>query len=384
VLETVKRERLPAMQNYVYRTRGDAERAPWGRLSISACRLCGFAWNREFDPSLLVYDAGYDNTVPSAVMGAHYRDTATFLGERYDLEGGLVLDVGCGNGEFLQTLSRVIPGARGLGIDPALDSDRSLADGRVRLVKQVFSSDLVQEWPSLVVCRHVLEHIPDPLEFLASIHAAVARFGAVPCFLEVPDLRWILANAAFQDFCYEHCNYFTADSLAETARRAGLEPVAAHDAFGSQYLALEALSEPERPPLIDGVARTEVPEDLSAYAETESTRIAAARDRLRGYKDEGCPIVVWGAATKGVLFTFLVDPDTSLIDLCVDVNPAKQGAFVPLTGHRIASPPELGERLSDRTPVVVVMNENYREEIRGACAQLGIDATLVSWAGEPI
>jgi SAM-dependent methyltransferase len=381
VLETVTRERLPAMQNYVYRTREDAERAPSGSLSIAACRECGFAWNRDFDLSLLVYDAGYDNTVPSAVMAAHYRDTAGFLADRFDLENGLVLDVGCGDGEFLRVVSDVAPSARGLGIDPALDSDGTLADGRVRLVKGLFSADLVPERPALVICRHVLEHIPDPLAFLGTIREALAGFDDVPCFVEVPDLRWVLANAAFQDFCYEHCNYFTADSLAETARRAGFEPVAAHEAFGSQYLALEAVAGSNGSVPNGG---GEIAEELSAYASKEATRVAATKDRLRGYRGEGRAVVVWGAATKGVLFTFLVDPDASLIDLCVDVNPNKQGAFVPLTGHRIVSPDDLGEQLSGRSPVVAVMNENYREEIRGACAELGLDATLVSSEGEPI
>jgi len=58
VLETVRRERLPPTQNYVYRTRDDAERAPSDELSIAVFRVRGLPWNRHFDSSLLVYDAG--------------------------------------------------------------------------------------------------------------------------------------------------------------------------------------------------------------------------------------------------------------------------------------------------------------------------------------
>jgi hypothetical protein len=56
----------------------------------------------------------------------------------------------------------------------------------------------------------------------------------------------------------------------------------------------------------------------------------------------------------------------------------------PVHGHRIVSPDDLGEQLSGRSPVVAVMNENYCEEIRGVCAELGVESTLVSSEGEPI
>jgi hypothetical protein len=125
----VRRERLPAMQNYVYRTRESALAAPDGELTLAVCGTCGFAWNRAFDPDRLVYDEGYDNAVPSAVMDAYYDEIAAYLHERYDLAGGLVVDVGCGDGRFLHVLCAAVPGLRGLGVDPALDSDRTVADG---------------------------------------------------------------------------------------------------------------------------------------------------------------------------------------------------------------------------------------------------------------
>jgi hypothetical protein len=49
-------------------TRESALAAREGRLVLSACRTCGFAWNRSFDPERLVYDDNYDNSVPSDVM----------------------------------------------------------------------------------------------------------------------------------------------------------------------------------------------------------------------------------------------------------------------------------------------------------------------------
>jgi len=373
VVETVRRERLPAMQNYVHRTRDSALSAAEGSLLLAVCRTCGFAWNRRFDPGRLVYDDNYDNAVPSAVMAGYYREIASYLVDRHDPGDGLVVDVGCGNGAFLRTILEQAPDARGLGMDPALEADR--AEGRLTLVKDDFSPGLVHERPALLVSRHVLEHIPQPAEFLRLVSSAAARLGPFPCFFEVPDLEWIAGHETFWDFCYEHCNYFTAASFTRLLCGSGFEPTGSRRAFGGQYLWLEAdaTGGAVRAAADDGDATAE---HLLRYAEKESARIAAAREFLRRTRDAGAATVVWGMATKGVMFTLLTDPDASLVDVCVDVNANKQGCFVPLTGHPIEAPEAL--RSLERPPTVLVMNENYREEIERACAELGVDATFAS------
>jgi hypothetical protein len=70
-----------------------------------------------------------------------------------------------------------------------------------------------------------------------------------------------------------------------------------------------------------------------------------------------------------------------LIDVCVDVNPNKQSSFVPLTGHRISAPKALRSGDGGRPTFVVVMNENYRDEIEAMCRELGVRASLVSLRG---
>lgn len=91
--DTVWRGSLPTMQNYVHRTRESAMATSQGEFLLAVCRSCGFAWNRTFDHDRLVYDANYDNAVPSAVMESYYRDIAEFLDDKYDLKGALVVGV---------------------------------------------------------------------------------------------------------------------------------------------------------------------------------------------------------------------------------------------------------------------------------------------------
>jgi hypothetical protein len=87
-------------------------------------------------------------------------------------------------------------------------------------------------------------------------------------------------------------------------------------------------------------------------------------------------------ATKGVMFVLLTDPEASLVDACVDVNPNKQGCYVPLTGHPIQAPEAL--RSLERPLTVVVMNENYRAEIERTCVELGLEATVTTAEAQTI
>ena len=58
----------------------------------------------------------------------------------------------------------------------------------------------------------------------------------------------------------------------------------------------------------------------------------------------------------------------------VDINPHKQGYFMPGTGHEVLAPETLVERGID---VVVVMNPIYVEEIRSQLAGLGLNPEIV-------
>ena len=81
-------------------------------------------------------------------------------------------------------------------------------------------------------------------------------------------------------------------------------------------------------------------------------------------------------ATKGVIFSNLVDPDANLIDYCIDVNLKKQGCFVPHTAHKIY-PPEILNQANKKNLVVIVMNLNYLDEIRKKCDSLSLKATFL-------
>jgi hypothetical protein len=87
----------------------------------------------------------------------------------------------------------------------------------------------------------------------------------------------------------------------------------------------------------------------------------------------GPKTAIWGAGAKGVTFANLADPTGTLIDCVVDLNPHKQGHFMPGTGHPIVAPAALEERGVKRA---ILMNPNYRDENQRLLAELALDIAL--------
>ncbi len=211
------------MQNYIYRSRQAAEAANTGEFEIYVCRVCGLAYNARFDSNLVSYDENYDVYIPSAIFADYYKEIAAFLYDKFSLENGLVIDIACGKGTFLEVLCSLYPNVRGLGIDPSFEFNNSFSAPNLKFIKDVFKAEYITEQPALILCRHAFDQIEQPLLFLEAIQGALRDFNETAFFIEFADLEWIIENRAFWDLCYERCSYWTADSLKNTLRRTGFQ-----------------------------------------------------------------------------------------------------------------------------------------------------------------
>jgi SAM-dependent methyltransferase len=374
VLERVD---IPVMQNVVFHSRAEAQQSPRALLALSICGNCGFAFNSCFDADRLQYDARYDNTVRSAAFGEYYAEIADYLHAEHALDGKFVVDVGCGQGTFLEVLCGKFPRCAGKGIDPSIDENRETADN-LEFVRDVIQPSHLTRKPDLVLCRHVLEHIPDPVAFLDALRKTLPTGTAF--FLEVPDLDWIMEAGAFWDFCYEHCNYFTARSFAAALDAAGFRVSRVTPAFGAQYLWAEGVLGDPSP--LEG-SSGDLLARAQSYAREEKALMERVGMRLQRAAEDGACSALWGMATKGVLFANLCDPGRQLIEICVDKNEAKQGSFIAGTGHRIDAPTMLAEHAGKNLDIYI-MNPNYADEIKAECRAMALTATFLTPAGEMV
>lgn len=384
-LETVMdRARVPVFENAVHHTRTAALRASVGRLAIRICRHCGFVFNYAFDAALVGYDTNYENDqTQSAAFSAHVDRMAERVLAGTDAPAPLLVEIGCGQGYFLRRLIERAGDRRAMahGFDPAWRGGATPPG--IIIEPCTFDGAAMARLgpPTAVVARHVIEHLDDPVAFLSAIRAALrAALGAdsrARLFLETPCVEWILDGEVLHDFFYEHCSYYTTETLRFIIESAGFDVIAVEPVFGRQYLWAEAVPRPpSAAPNATGPTASGLDRLIAMarrFAQGDAARVARWGAVLKTLLRTG-PVALWGAAAKGVAFATAVDPAAAMIDCLIDINPRKQGAFVPLTGHAILSPAQAAER---GVRSVIVMNPNYRAEIAALIATAGLPFTLI-------
>jgi SAM-dependent methyltransferase len=330
-----------------------------GDLRLHCCRSCGFVFNTAFDLRRIDYGGSYDNCQTFSPLFAEYTEQlVNELIQEKGVRGCRIVEIGCGEGAFLRRLVEAADANNtGWGFDPSYVGPEVRCDGRLRFARRYYDEECADIPADVVVCRHVIEHVPDPVGLLRTVNRALAGSPCPRLFFETPCVDWILTHQVIWDFFYEHCSYFTANSLRTAFERAGFSVVEVRHVFGGQYLCLEAVKAP-------GEAATtcqpgETAQRATRFAEVERRRIAAWTHRVERLAGRG-KVAIWGAGAKGVTFANLVDPQQHLIDCVVDVNPRKSGRFLPGTGHPIVSPPMVNSR---DVSTALVLNPNYLGEI---------------------
>lgn len=323
---------FPIFQNRMYDTRAEALACPRGDIRLVEDLSSGLVRNAAFDASLMDYDAAYQNEQGnSTAFAAHLRDVAELVISNMGRES--LIEVGCGKGGFLELLRE--GGAQVTGFDPTYEGQDP--DIQVRY----FGPEIGLRADGLIL-RHVLEHIEDPVGFLMQLAEANGHRGRV--YIEVPCFDWICTNRAWFDIFYEHVNYFR---LSDFHRIFGTLLVGRRS-FGGQYLSVVAELSNLRRPTYDPADPVPFPADF---------QVALSGDTLRG--DD----VVWGGASKGLIYSLLRARAGHPVGAVVDINPAKQGKFLAAAGLEVQTPEAALSGAGPDTRIVV-MNPNYLEEIK--------------------
>ncbi len=373
---------VPVLQNRVFDTREEAINSSKGTIDLAHCQKCNFTFNGSFDEGKLVYDEQYDNAVPSKIFTNYYRSICEYLYTKYNLEKGIVYDIGCGKGTFLKMLCDMYPTVTGIGIDPSYEGDlQPMAN--LNFIREFFSPGHVKERPSLLLSRHVFEHIGFPRDFLAIINEPIRSFEDVPIFIEVPDFQWIVNNKTFWDLCYEHCNYFSEKSMQEVFNNEWSVLHEITKSFGNQYLWVEGDLNPSRKdsqlPNISEVGTPEIKLFIDSINESKGN----IHQLIVREKKKGSQIIIWGMATKGVIFSNCIDGENQLIDFCIDINKDKQGKYSPVSGHLIQSP-EVLVKCQNKKLLIIVMNTNYLEEIQAQLSVFAEEAIFIDAHGHQL
>jgi 2-polyprenyl-3-methyl-5-hydroxy-6-metoxy-1,4-benzoquinol methylase len=136
---------------------------------------------------------------------------------------GAILDVGCFAGSFLERLNS---GYRRFGIEINREAARLAAERAITIIGHDYS--ICRENPEqfdAVVAIDVIEHVSDPLEFLATLLAAVRPGGILIISTgNTAALAWRLMKSRYW-YCTvgEHVSFINPEWCAWAARRLGID-----------------------------------------------------------------------------------------------------------------------------------------------------------------
>lgn len=326
---------FPIFQNRMYETASEARSCPVGNIRLVEDHETGLVYNADFCPSLMQYDGNYQNEqAVSPRFRTHLEEVAQVIQKHFGQSK--LVEIGCGKGTFLEMLLDI--GIDVIGFDPTYEGDNP------RVFKEYFRSGYGFAADGIVL-RHVLEHVKGPFQFLRALQQAIGGVGKI--YIEVPSFEWICKQRAWFDIFYEHVNYFRLcdfHRMFDTIYASGT-------LFGDQYLYVVADLSSLQQPKFDPSDRVQFPAD---FLQGLVSRIKASGTT---------PSVIWGGASKGVIFALMSERIGRPVSTVIDVNPAKQDRYLPGTGIRVQSPMEVLPKLPAES-TIFVMNSNYLSEIQ--------------------
>jgi SAM-dependent methyltransferase len=333
-------ERAPRDVSHLLTPEQAADDAPI-RLEVFRCAECRHVQLAR-DPEAAYYEDYLMTVSHSPQMRAFQQAQAEDLVGRFGLAGRRVIEVGCGDGNYLGILRGL--GVDATGIEPsARFRDVAMAAGHRVHLGYVTAADPVPGGPyDAFVTREVFEHVPDPNDFLQGVRRSLTDDGVG--LVEVPSLEQALEQHRFFDFFPDHVNYWSAATLARALERNGFLVLDVTRGMNGEYL--------------EARVRVDTGRDLAALAAS----VAPLRDALRALLAEcaadGRRVAAWGSGAKGL--ASLAEAGAEGIRYVVDSDPHKQGRLTPVTHLPVVGP---GQLRTDPVDVLVLTALAYRDEI---------------------
>lgn len=369
-------EDIPAQSTLLLASKDEAISFPRSNMSLLVCEQCGFGSNQAFEIEKVHYTSDYqDSQINSATFRSYAQQLMQRWDEHYGLRGKRVLEIGCGPGDFLKLLSEHYE-CHCTGYDPALPGVSRSAN--IVLEPAAFDPANIES-TDYILCRHTLEHVADVRKLVSQAYAACRKNPGSIVIFEVPDFERVLVESAFWDVYHEHCAYFTPEALRSLFVDVGFQVLAQECLYQGQYLVIEAtIGEVGGESLTapSGVAESS---GASKYAALSRSFADSCQGKIRYWRDwnlalesEKQRLALWGSGSKAVSFVSALGSESALACV-VDINPARQGAYMPGVSAPIVGPQDLASYRPDR---IVVMNPVYLPEITTQVSELGIDCQI--------
>jgi hypothetical protein len=342
----------PLMALGLPRSEAEAKAKPLYPMNYYECAFCGHVFNADFDYAKVPYE---DDSNLMFNKGSGWRDhieaMARLLSRHMEGRGdATVIDIGAGDGDFLVMLREIYSQTRGprlLAFEPGIEA-QTCRDKGLETVADYFvpQRDIPMSKPTHLACRHVLEHLQEPRDFVAEIAYYANKNGRRQImFAEVPCITKGLRDRRIGDFLYEHVGNFTQRSLQVMFESAGWRTYSTGLAYNDEVVTWIGDTR--------GAGGVPEPTHAEAFRKDVWKTHANVMATLTSLRQDGFWTAYWGGTGKGAAFLNAYQITGGIV---VDSDPNKVGLFVPGTGQEI--------RLSDwlvKNPVhTIIITTRWR------------------------
>lgn len=348
----------------------------WLPLKIKVCEQCWLVQTLDFTgrENLFDEDYAYFSSYSSSWL-KHAQDYVNGVMPRFHLNSqSQVIEVAANDGYLLQYL--VAAGIPSLGIEPTSSTAAAAREKGVPVLEQFFgrhcATSLLQQGlaADLMIANNVLAHVPDINDFISGFALALKPTGVAS--FEFPHVLNMVLENQFDTAYHEHFSYLSLCSVKTMFAANGLSvfDVESLPTHGGSLRVWAQRSDsqlqPESPNVSAMLAREMQAGIQSAgfYQQAQSRALQvkfALLSFLLQARAEGKRVIAYGAAAKGNTLLNFAGVKADLIDAVIDLNPHKQGKFLPGSQIPIRG---LDYLLSSQPDYLLVLPWNLLKEIR--------------------
>ena len=346
---------------------------PFYPLRALVCAKCFLVQLEEFEtPEQIFSDYAYFSSYSTSWL-EHSRRYAEQMIERLSLDGdSQVVEIASNDGYLLQYFAdREISV---LGVEPAANVAEVAVEKGIPTVVEFFGEKVAgelaeQSSADLLLGNNVLAHVPDLNDFVAGMKVLLKPGGVIT--MEFPHLMRLIEDNQWDTIYHEHFSYFSFLTVSAVFEAHGLRlfDVDELPTHGGSLRIYGAHAEDSDKPESAAARELRERERAAGYEQLDTylgygRRVEQDKRQIMRFlidlKEEGLSVVGYGAPAKGNTLLNYCGVRREFIDYTCDLNPHKQGHYLPGSHIPIRSPDRIRE---DKPDVVLILPWNLKDEI---------------------
>lgn len=318
-------------------------------LDFVSCTECSHVFNESFRYEDVPYNDNPNRMYNASKEWQEYLTIAIDKLAETLPDNPTIIEIGCGEGHFLHSLSTKFDTGRFIGFDPNGQVNKKHS---IEFYKEFFTPAIHMEQfkPDLIICRHVIEHLTQPLALFQPImKIANSNDKAVKLFIEVPCIDNLYKNQRISDFFYEHISNFNNLSFTGFINRLAGELLYLGKGYGDEVIFAcikSKFNDNQHVSTADNFYHSVIKSKQEIHSQ------------LALLLNENKKVAIWGGTGKSASFINYYQLDAHNYPIVVDSDIDKVGFYVPGMGQKI----EYRDYLIEQPADVIIIPPQWRAD----------------------